>query len=163
MIKSVLAVAVLSAVLCACATLPSKEHEACEVSNASSTVTAGKIHSINGFELWLPLGSSLVEENTVDADYWVWSTEVGTVSMMWVGEIGRESIVESSARVLCAVQGSSLGFRVLRRGDGFVAVSDPILGSGAGVVVEIQAKKGGSGTAVAMEILRSIASVSRVE
>lgn len=120
----------------------------------------GEINFIDGIELWLPVGSTLIEENNIDAKYWTWSSDFGTVSISWVGRIGRNLYFESYDEIYCVAQNSNHEFRLWHRGGKTMAVSESLLGNGAGLLVEIE-PAGNYREATALTIIRSIKRTAR--
>lgn len=121
---------------------------------------SGEINFIEGIELWLPSGSTLIEENNIDAKHWTWSSDFGMVSISWVGRIGRNLFFESHDEIYCVAQNSNHGFRLWHRDGKTMAVSEPLLESGAGLLVEIE-PAGNYREATALTIIRSIKRAAR--
>ncbi len=115
----------------------------------------GGIKIFGSFELWLPSGVVLIEENNIDARYWVWSSEFGEVSIAWVGEISRKLLSESKSNSHCLIINTDHEFIVSHKDGKIIAISEPLLESGAGILIEIE-PAGNYEEATALKIIRSI-------
>lgn len=111
----------------------------------------------------LPSGSSLARSNTEDARYWVWNTPMGQVSVAWVSKIARQTRLRAMSPEACRLSSDRLGFIVNWNEGQMAAISDGLIDSGAGLLVQHRPVPGGSDQASFLEVLRGIEIVVRRE
>jgi hypothetical protein len=91
--------------------------------------------SADELSIRLPQGSSLARSNTEDAEYWIWDTPLGEVSVGWISGIARESRIASMSDYRCRLEGPGIDFTFDAEGRYATAVSNALLPNGAGLFV----------------------------
>lgn len=122
----------------------------------------GDIISVDGLKLWLPSGSTLKESNGIDSKYWLWQSSYGEISLFWISDMARDLFLYSTPGGHCRAQGIKYMFYVWHnhKNDSVTAMSEPLLGNGAGLMVKIKLTDKGD-PSVAMAVIRSIEKISR--
>ncbi len=154
MTTSILRIAVVFlslSLLSGCSASPSKKGIACSFSRD----TPLEPYKTEGITLSLPHDSKLTAENTIDARYWTWQTNVGQVSVTWVGRIARETR-DADHEASCVLDGKGTRFKVYLQPQKVVAVSDALLENGAGLLVEVEATNANPDLPTALAVIESI-------